>query len=73
MKKDWNKACKELAKIAGNRPSKLEMGQWPTGMSDSDYAKVMYTAYIDWIGHSDLKPTAMEAVIDIKHKIENNR
>ena len=71
MKKDWNKACKLLTKAAGLHVSMLKAEQWPTGMDLPDHTELRFLAYIDIVGHSDPKKTAMEAVIDIIDKMKN--
>lgn len=72
MKRDWTKACKMLAKAADGLYSVLKAEQWASGMSeDSEYSQIRYTAYIENIGSSEPKLTAVEAVIDIMQKRKN--
>jgi len=71
MKREWNKACKKLAEAAGDRASNLKAEQWVSGMGSEDYTNLHYTAYIEDIGVSDMKPTPMEAVIDIIQHLQN--
>jgi len=40
-------------------------------MGSEDYTNLHYTAYIEGIGLSNIKPTPMEAVIDIIQHLQN--
>lgn len=72
MKRDWDKACKMLAKSAKGLYSALKAEQWPSGMSkESEYSKLRFTAYIEGVGSTEPKPTAVEAVTDIIQKLKN--
>ncbi len=71
MKREWNKACKKLAEAAGDRASNLKAEQWVSGMSGIEYLRLHFYAYIEGVGVSDMKPTPMEAVIDIIQHLQN--
>ena len=66
MNEAWNKAMKELEKIAKGKWALLKCEQW----INNDPYGLRFSAYITDVGHSEWLSTPGAAVRDLKNKMK---